>query len=89
MENKRYYCTFGLDEHFPFGIDEYVIVEAPDYNSAHLLFQMVHPNPRTGSENITNCAFVETEEKFNQYRDKYYKDVEPSEIISLTVKKGG
>lgn len=84
---NRYYCTFGSDPLFPFGQDQYVIVEAPNLNAAHRLFQIVHPNPRPGSENITNCAFVETEERFNEYRDKFYKDVEPSEIISINVER--
>lgn len=87
MKNKRYYCTFGSDENYPFSEDEYVVVEAPDINSAHKLFRMVHPNPRPNSANITNCAFVEREDEFNKIKDKYYKDVEPSEIITLTVKE--
>lgn len=84
---NKYYFTFGSDEQFPYGQNEYVVVKAPDLVSAHRLFQMIHPNPRIGHENLSNCAFAYSEERFNEFKDKYYKGVEPSEIIRVTVER--
>lgn len=81
----RTYFTFGTDPLFPFGINDYVVVEAEGVNEACHIFNLVHP-PRPGSD-LVNCAFIYTEEKFNQFRDQYYKDVEPVEIIRLDVQR--
>ena len=78
---NNYYFTFGSDPKFPYGRDEYVVVQAESLKQAINLFQAVHPNR---SDSIwLNCAFFYEEVHFNSFRDKYYKDVEPVEIISV------
>ena len=84
---NKYYCTFGTDKAFPFSIDEFVIVEAPDEAAAYNLFMMVHPNPRPNCENIANFAFCCDEKKWPEVYEKYYKGQEPSEVISVNVSK--
>ena len=83
---KKTYFTFGTDPAFPFGINDYVIVEAPSISKACDLFNMIHP-PR--HDNVVNCAFFYSEERFNEFRDKYYKDVLPAETITLCVNRRG
>ena len=81
----RTYFTFGTDPQYPFGINDYVVVEADGLSEACLLFNLVHP-PREGSS-LINCAFYYEEESFNKFRDQYYKDVEPAEVIRLDVQR--
>lgn len=77
----KVFFTFGSDDHFPYGPNDYVEVEAPTGAEACRLFQALHPN-RPGS-GCLNCAFYYTEESFNTFRDKYYKGVEPIETITV------
>lgn len=84
---NSYYFTFGSDPLFPYGRGSYVVVAAPCLEDAISLFKLVHPN-RPGS-NLLNCAAYYTENQFSEFRDRYYKDVQPSEVISLQIKKGG
>ncbi len=83
---QNFYFTFGSDPLYPYHLNDYVMVNARNIDDACLLFSLVHPK-RPGS-NAVNCAFIYTEQRFNEFRDKYYKDVEPVEFISLNVQKG-
>ena len=83
---KKTYFTFGSDPLYPYGRNDYVVVEARNENDACLLFNMIHP-PRHG--NTVNCAFIYSEERFNEFRDKYYKDVLPIETITMCVNRRG
>lgn len=83
---KRTYFTFGSDPLYPYGRNDYVVVEARNENDACLLFNMIHP-PR--HDDVVNCAFIYSEERFNEFRDKYYKDVLPIETITLCVNRRG
>ena len=74
----NFYFTFGSDERFPFGRNDYVMVQAQDGNRACDLFRERHPN-RPGSDCI-NCAFIYSEEKFNVFRERFYP-YPPVEII--------
>lgn len=76
---NKYYFTFGSDERFPYGRDDFVVVFAPTAHIAGRKFQKRHPN-RPGSP-FLNCADVYTEENFNVFRDKYYRGVAPKEVI--------
>lgn len=76
---KRFYYTFGTDPAFPHGAGEYVAVEAESEAEADQKFMEVYP-PRPGSS-LLNCAFVYAAEKFEAFRDKYYKGVEPARVI--------
>lgn len=77
---KNFYYTFGSDPQYPFGKNDYVVVEAVDIRMANAMFMRKHPGPH---EDIVNCAFFYTEEKFNAFRDKYYADVQPIEVIRI------
>lgn len=80
---NKFYFTFGSDPAYPYGINDYVIVEANGVNEACLLFNLVHP-PRKGSD-LVNCAFFYSEEQFNKNCAQYYPGVQPKEIIRLQV----
>lgn len=77
---KNFYYTFGSDPQYPFGKNDYVVVEAVDICMANAMFMHKHPGPH---EDIVNCAFFYPEEKFYDFRDKYYADVQPIEVIRI------
>lgn len=77
----KFYFTFGSDERYPYGPNDYVEVEAENGTDACELFRVIHPN-RPGSDCL-NCAFIYSEDTFNKFRDKYYNGIEPVEIISV------
>ena len=81
---KKFYFTFGTDSQFPYGINDYVLVEAEDLDQACSLFDAVHPPRHPG---VCNCAFFYSEESFDKFRDQYYKDVSPVERIAVTRRK--
>lgn len=89
MDSNKYrlYFTFGSDPAFPYGRDEYVVVEAESVELAIHLFQLVHPN-RPGSSCV-NCAAWYFEGQFNELYDKYYPGASPAEVISLSVVRKG
>lgn len=82
----NFYFTFGTDRLFPYGINDYVMVQAATLDEACSLFKMAHPN-RPGSDAL-NCAFFYSERSFNKFRDKFYKGRAPAEIIRLECVKG-
>ena len=79
MEN--FYFTFGSDDGYPYGADEYVMVKANNLNEAISLFKTVHPNRNNG---CVNCAFWYSEEQWNggNGTSRYYKGIDPVEVIS-------
>ena len=79
---KNYYFTFGSDENYPYGRDDYVMVEAGDFTEAVNLFRAVHPDRDNG---CVNCAFWYSEEEWNGDggTSRYYKGIEPVETISV------
>lgn len=80
---NKYFCTFGSDENYPFGRNDYVVVMAQDMNAAHRLFMVAHPNPRKyeGADSIANFAACYSEAQWAEISEQFYKGVEPSEII--------
>ena len=80
---KNYYFTFGSDSRFPYGRNDYVVVQADNLTLAVEAFKHVHPN-RIGSGNL-NCADFYHEDVFLRFKDKYYKDREPVEIIRANI----
>ena len=85
MKTRRYYFTFGSDPLYPFGRNDYVVVDAESADQAGRLFQAVHPN--RPYSNCLNCAFIYTEPEFNGFRDHYYHHVNPIETITLRRKE--
>lgn len=77
----KYYFTFGSDERFPYGREDYVEVEAEDRAQACRLFTEIHPK-RRGSD-LVNCSMIYTEAEFNGFRDRFYPGRAPAETISL------
>jgi len=77
---NNYYFTFGTDPRYPYGINDYVKVTAPDLGTAIRTFQKRHPN-RPGS-NLVNCAFYYDEEDFLPMIDKYYNGEGPIEVLT-------
>lgn len=76
---NRYYYTFGSNPAFPYGIDDYVEVTARTMHESTIAFRLKHPDR---SEDCLNCAFIYTEDEFNQIRDKYYGNVSPVESLN-------
>lgn len=77
---KMYY-TFGTDTRFPFGEDKYIVVEAPTPELCHALFRSKHPDRCEGT---LNCADYYPEHEFEEnIRDKWFKDVDPSEYLVI------
>lgn len=67
---EKYFFTFGSDPRYPFGRNDYVMVEAENGKEACELFRSVHPD-RPGS-NCINRAFIYPEHEFNTFRDRFY-----------------
>nr|WP_325300380.1 hypothetical protein [uncultured Dysosmobacter sp.] len=59
---KRYYYTFGTDEHFPFS-GGWIVIEAPDIKTAHEIFRAAYPDRTPG---VLNCADYYPEAVFNE-----------------------
>lgn len=76
---EKFYFTFGSNPLFPFGENEYVVIEANDERTAHKIFRAVWP-PRPGSE-CTNCAFCYPEDKWKDVYPRFYAGVDPSSFI--------
>ena len=75
----KYFFTFGSDPRYPFGRNDYVMVEAENANRACELFRERHPN-RPGS-NCINCAFIYGEREFSTFRNRLYP-WNPVEVIT-------
>lgn len=77
---KEYFFTFGSDEKFPFGRNDYVKVIAENRLQAVKLFQTFFPN-RAGSDCV-NCAdYYNANEWYARVYPNYYKGTEP--IVAL------
>ena len=76
---QNFYFTFGSDPLYPYGAKDSVLVRAESLTEALEKYKARHPN-RPGSSAI-NCAFWYSEEELARFRDRYYKGVEPAEII--------
>ena len=77
---KKYYFTFGTDPQFPYKANEYVVAEAVNKNMAIRMFMAKYPGPYAM---IANCSFCYPEEEFEKNRDKYYKGVEPADVLQV------
>ena len=76
---QNYYFTFGVNPAYPYGIDDYVEVQAESLLEAVNIFRQHHPN-RPGSS-LVNCADYYTEDAFNAFRDTYYPGRSPIEVL--------
>jgi hypothetical protein len=76
-----FYFTFGSDERYPYGRNDFVEVIAPSEHLACELFQAFHPN-RPGSD-LINCAGIYSKETFDGFRDKHYPNRKPIEQIAV------
>lgn len=83
-ETSKFYFTFGSDKTFPYGFGEFVEIEAADEIEAREVFTAVFPK-KPGSPYL-NCASVYYESEWDRVREKYYKGVEPSAVISVRKK---
>lgn len=72
----NFYFSFGSDEAYPYP-NRYLVVQAPLYHDAVCAFLQKYPG-RT--ENTLNCAFVYTQDEWNQL-DMDMKKYEPADII--------
>ena len=80
------YFTFGTASHFPYGRDEYVVIEALDQQKAVKEFMTRFPDE---DPNVVNCAFYYTEDEWinEKIGEKYYKDISPVEYIVINPSK--
>ena len=77
---QNYYFTFGSHPEYPYGREDYVLVIAPDIRTAAQIFRKWHPN-RPDSD-LLNCADYYDESTFNAFRDVFYEDRGPAEILT-------
>ena len=79
---SNFYFTFGTDPDFPFGPDDYVLIQCSDIGDAVRLFKALHPNrPKT---NCLNCAFFYNEAQWQTGTKKYYEGRDPAETITVS-----
>lgn len=76
----NFYFTFGSHPAYPYGRNQFVQVVAPTIYDAVKTFQAVHPN-RPGSR-LINCADYYDEEIFNKFRNEFYPDTDPVEVLT-------
>lgn len=76
---QNFYFTFGSHPAFPYSRNEYVQVIAPDMYRAIKTYQKYHPN-REGSR-LINCADYYSEATFLKFRDEFYQDKGPVEVL--------
>ena len=76
---NKFYFTFGSDRGYPFGVDDYVEVRAWNISEAIRIYRKHHPD--RPDSNLINCAWFYNEREFNTFRDKYYKDVDPIQVL--------
>lgn len=81
----RVFFTFGSDERFPFGQNDFVEVDGETEEQCIDLYNVVHP-PRDG---MCNCAFHYPEKQFIPVYRKYYRFERPVEIISVRSDRRG
>lgn len=75
----RMYFTYGTDKDFPFGIEDYVVVNGNSVEEIIDKYRKKYPDTH---DNCVNCAFYYIEEEFEKIRNKYYAGVEPADIIA-------
>lgn len=80
-EMRRFYYTFGSADDYPFGREDYVVVEAWSQNDANRIFRTHHPDKNAG---VLNCADYYTEAQFREMKDAYYPGRKPTEILKQT-----
>lgn len=76
---SKWYFTFGSDEGYPFGREDYVLVCGKDLHDAMEKYKAVFPN-RAG-EDLLNCADFYSEYEWNSGVSEYYVGVEPVRVI--------
>lgn len=81
---KKYYFTFGSDPAYPYGIDEYMVINAKNIHEAQMAFKAVHPNRPDSA--CLNYAFSYTEEEWKQSDicNKFYNNQPPVEELTAT-----
>ena len=67
---RPFYYTFGTDERFPYSIDDYVVIYAPDIHTANAEFSRNHPN----RGDVLNCSMYYTSEEWEDDVCEYYPD---------------
>lgn len=74
------YFTFGTSSHFPYGIKDYVVIEAINEKSSLREFMNRFPGPHSDT---LNCAFYYSEDEWTRDKlgEKYYKNLDPVEYI--------
>lgn len=74
------YFTFGTASHFPYGIKDYVVIEALTQSHAEKEFLKRFPG---NDPKCLNCAFTYSEEEWiaEQMQKRYYPNTAPAEYI--------
>ena len=76
----RMYFTFGSDERFPYGRDDYVVAEGRDMAECLAAFKLAFPNRTQG---VLNCASYYTEKQWSTQVAPYYVGRSPAQILSV------
>lgn len=75
---ERMYFTFGSDEKFPYGMDQYLVVIGKDRRDCINAFKERYPSDADG---VMCCSDYYNEKLWNSRPAQTYKGVEPSEVI--------
>jgi hypothetical protein len=77
----NFYFTFGSHPAFPYGREDFIQVIAPTFKLAAETYRKYHPD-RPESPGILNCSDLYPEAVFNKFRNEYYPDKEPVEVLT-------
>lgn len=77
----NFYFTFGSNPAFPYGREDFVQVIAPTIRQAAETYRDHHPD-RAETPGLLNCSDVYTEEMFSKFRNEFYPNREPIEILT-------
>lgn len=76
---KAMYFTFGTDEKFPYGIQDYVMVIGIDNHDCFCAFKQKFPHPDTPSQ--LNCADYYDPKQWEGIAPQYYDGVLPKAVV--------
>lgn len=76
---EKLYFTFGSDPKYPYGREEYIIAIGTDTQDCLNAYKKKYPNRPDSS--AVNCADYYTEAEWNANTNRFYKDVQPKELL--------
>lgn len=79
---QSFYFTFGSDPEFPFGWNDYVLIQCANEGEACRLFNAVFP--KRPKSNCMNCAFMYNKLQWERGVKTHYEGREPAASIIVS-----